>query len=99
METKIEVKGKDEISYLAKAMEDMRRAIVQRDEQQMAMMAGVAHEIRNPLGGIELFAGLLYDEFKNQPVQNHAEKILKETRNFKTIGAKFFGFCSSHKTK
>ena len=92
LETKIEVKGKDEISYLAKAMEDMRRAIVQRDEQQMAMMAGVAHEIRNPLGGIELFAGLLYDEFKNQPVQNHAEKILKETRNLKQLVQNFLDF-------
>ena len=45
-----------EVGQLARAMERMRAAVVQRDEQLRLMVAQVAHEIRNPLGGLELFA-------------------------------------------
>jgi signal transduction histidine kinase len=37
-------------------MERMRLGILHRDEQLRLMLAQVAHEIRNPLGGLELFA-------------------------------------------
>jgi len=45
-----------EIGRLSKAMERMRTGILNRDEQLRLMLAQVAHEIRNPLGGLELFA-------------------------------------------
>jgi signal transduction histidine kinase len=45
-----------EIGRLSKAMERMRSGILNRDEQLRLMLAQVAHEIRNPLGGLELFA-------------------------------------------
>ena len=47
-----------EVGQLARAMERMRGALVQRDEQLRLMVAQVAHEIRNPLGGLELFAAV-----------------------------------------
>ena len=37
-------------------MELMREDVLERDEQLRLMVAQVAHEIRKPLGGIELFA-------------------------------------------
>lgn len=46
----------DELGRLARAMERMRVAILERDERLRLMLAQVAHEIRNPLGGLELFA-------------------------------------------
>ena len=46
----------DELGRLSRAMERMRVGIVRRDEQLRLMLAQVAHEIRNPLGGLELFA-------------------------------------------
>ncbi len=46
----------DEVGRLSRAMERMRLGIIQRDEQLRLMLAQVAHEIRNPLGGLELFA-------------------------------------------
>ncbi len=46
----------DEIGRLSRAMERMRTGIVQREENLRLMLAQVAHEIRNPLGGLELFA-------------------------------------------
>lgn len=45
-----------ELGRLSRAMERMRQGIQERDEQLRLMLAQVAHEIRNPLGGLELFA-------------------------------------------
>ena len=43
-------------------MDGMRRKLVERDRQLRQMLGGVAHEIRNPLGGIEIYAGLIADD-------------------------------------
>jgi signal transduction histidine kinase len=56
LERRVEVEGEDEVGRLARAMERMRAAILERDEQLRLMLAQVAHEVRNPLGGLELFA-------------------------------------------
>ena len=92
MNEPISVKGKDEIGFLAATMEKMRKGILQRDEQQKAMLAGVAHEIRNPLGGIELFAGLLHDELEDPEKKARTEKILKESKNLKTLIQNFLDY-------
>lgn len=56
MERPVEVERGDELGRLSRAMERMRQGILERDEQLRLMLAQVAHEIRNPLGGLELFA-------------------------------------------
>ncbi|HSM61790.1 MAG TPA: HAMP domain-containing sensor histidine kinase, partial [Longimicrobiales bacterium] len=50
-----------ELGRLSRAMERMRQSILERDEQLRLMLAQVAHEIRNPLGGLELFASAAAD--------------------------------------
>lgn len=50
-----------ELGRLSRAMERMRLGIIERDEQLRLMLAQVAHEIRNPLGGLELFASAAAD--------------------------------------
>ena len=50
-----------EIGRLSRAMERMRLGIIQRDEQLRLMLAQVAHEIRNPLGGLKLFSAIAAD--------------------------------------
>jgi len=52
----VEPEAGNELGRLSRAMERMRVGILQRDEQLRLMLAQVAHEIRNPLGGLELFA-------------------------------------------
>lgn len=84
--------GRDEVGFLARTMEEMRQNILERDRQQQAMLAGVAHEIRNPLGGIELFAGLLSSEIQSNDLKNYAQKILKEVQNLKTIIQNFLDY-------
>lgn len=56
MDERVEAMREDEIGRLSRAMERMRLGILERDEQLRLMLAQVAHEIRNPLGGLELFA-------------------------------------------
>ena len=92
MDQSISIQGQDEIAFLAQTMEEMRKAILQRDEQQKAMLAGVAHEIRNPVGGIELFAGLLRDELTDSQLRAKAEKILKESKNLKALIQSFLDY-------
>jgi two-component system OmpR family sensor kinase len=84
--------GRDEVGFLAKTMEEMRQSILERDKRQQAMLAGVAHEIRNPLGGIELFAGLLASEIKDNDLKDYAQKILKEVQNLKVIIQSFLDY-------
>ena len=55
-ETPVMEERGDEVGRLSRAMERMRQGILVRDEQLRLMLAQVAHEIRNPLGGLELFA-------------------------------------------
>jgi len=56
MEEPVATERGQELGRLSRAMERMRRGIQERDEQLRLMLAQVAHEIRNPLGGLELFA-------------------------------------------
>jgi signal transduction histidine kinase len=95
----IAITGTDEIGFLGRTLEEMRRAIVQRDVRQKAMLAGVAHEIRNPLGGIELFAGLLASELKNEKGGKEAQKILHEVQNLKQVVNDFLDYARPHKSK
>jgi signal transduction histidine kinase len=82
----VRVEARDEIGYLGHALENMRRGIVRRDRHLRTMLAGVAHEIRNPLGGIEIFAGLLRDDLETgDGRRSHLDKIIREVQHLKTI--------------
>jgi PAS domain S-box-containing protein len=45
------------------------------------MAANIAHEIRNPLGSIELFASLLKKDLKNEKNRNRVSHIIGSVRN------------------
>jgi len=91
--TEIQINSKDEMGYLGQTMEQMRANILKRDAQMKLMLANVAHEIRNPLGGIELFADILAEELKqDNPAKAHLEKITKEVRKLNQIITEFLDF-------
>jgi nitrogen fixation/metabolism regulation signal transduction histidine kinase len=89
--TVVEKSGSSEVAFLAQTLEDMRQAIIQRQQRQQMMLAGIAHEIRNPLGGIELFAGLLQKK-SSVELQPDLEKIIHEVRQLKKIVQDFLEY-------
>jgi signal transduction histidine kinase len=65
--TAVPVETRDELGFLAATLDEMRAALQARDERLQMMLAGIAHEVRNPLGGLELYAGLLRDALAGAP--------------------------------
>lgn len=88
---RIEGRGSREVADLAHSIDAMRQAIAERQQRQQMMLAGIAHEIRNPLGGIELYTGLLQ---KQAPatLQPSLEKILAEIRHLEQIVTDFLEY-------
>jgi signal transduction histidine kinase len=57
------------------------------------MLAGIAHEVRNPLGGLELYAGLLRDALAEQPERlDEVRRIEREVGHLKAIVNEFLEF-------
>ncbi len=84
-----------ELGVLAQELESMRRALEGRDRQLKMMLAGVAHEVRNPIGGIELFAGLLSEELAATPQAEaaaHVARIRREIDYLKRVVEDFLAF-------
>jgi signal transduction histidine kinase len=74
-------------------MEQMRQQLRARDERMQMMLAGIAHEVRNPLGGLTLYAGLLRDDLAGDPDKlAHVQRIERELGRLKTIVSDFLEF-------
>lgn len=84
--------GGDELGRLARAMERMRTGIVQRDEQLRLMLAQVAHEIRNPLGGLELFATAALETEDREERMRLLGRVRKEVEALNEIINSFLTF-------
>jgi signal transduction histidine kinase len=75
----VAVKTRDELGLLAQTMDRMRRQLAERDAKMQQMLAGIAHEVRNPLAGMTLFADILKDELPaGDERRGHVEKIQRE---------------------
>ncbi len=87
----IKIRSNDELGYLGYSIDNMRKAIIQRDNRLKMMLAGIAHEIRNPLGGIEIFAGLLSEDLQGTS-KEYVDKIIKEVKNLNEIVTQFLEY-------
>jgi signal transduction histidine kinase len=81
LDGRVRVETRDEIGYLAARLDEMRVALRARDERMRMMLAGIAHEVRNPLGGLELYAGLLRESLAGQD-----ERLAEVARLEREIG-------------
>ncbi len=79
LDRNVRIETRDEIGVLAHTLEEMRKSIQTRDQTLQMMLAGIAHEVRNPLGGITLFLGLLKREISgNLAALSHLQRVENE---------------------
>jgi signal transduction histidine kinase len=100
--TPVPAEGTWEVGILARELEAMRRALESRDRQLKLMLGGVAHEVKNPLGGMKLFAGLLDEEFAAAPpdlaeARSHLGKVRRELAYLERIVEDFLAFAREQK--
>jgi len=90
---------RSELGLLAGTMEQMRKNVLTREQDLKAMLAGVAHEIRNPLGGIKLFADLLADEVKPRSrSMEYVHHIQSDVAYLKDIVTRFLDYAKPKET-
>ncbi|MEO1272237.1 MAG: HAMP domain-containing sensor histidine kinase, partial [Myxococcota bacterium] len=83
----------DEFQMLAAAFDEMRRDLLDRDEQMQMMLSGIAHEVRNPLGGMELFCGLLAEDLEpGSQEYTYIGKVQTELEYLKRVVQDFLEF-------
>lgn len=83
----------DEVGFLARTIDQMRAALKARDERMQMMLAGIAHEVRNPLGGLELYAGLLRDALSDRPERlEEVKRIEREINYLKVVVTEFLDY-------
>jgi signal transduction histidine kinase len=85
-------KRRDEIGTLRDTLEEMRRALRARDEERETLLAGIAHEVRNPLGAIDLFAGLLAEELAGRPQAAHVARVRAELAALTKVVVEFLDY-------
>ncbi len=95
-----------EIKLLSDSMDEMKKDLAQNQQEKEKLLAQIAHEIRNPLGGIELLANLSKEnlefadaELKPEPDasvikknKDYLDKILKEVHALKLLITSYLNY-------
>jgi len=83
----------DEIGFLGKTMQKMQTEIDQREKENKQLIASVAHEIRNPLGGMQVNAELLLEESEHTSESiKYAKAISREVKHLSEIVESFLAY-------
>jgi signal transduction histidine kinase len=69
----------------------MRTQLRERDARMQQMLAGIAHEVRNPLAGMTLFTGILKDEVTEEQ-RAHVDKIARELDYLERVVKEFLDY-------
>ncbi len=89
----VDTAGAGEVGMVAFAMEQMRRELGAREQELRLMLAGVAHEVRNPLAGMELSAGLLREDLSDDPERAaQVDEILADLEYLKRVVQDFLEY-------
>ena len=84
---------KGELKILSDALVSMQQNIADNQKEKEKILAQIAHEIRNPLGGIELLTSLIYESVENNSKhKEYSGKILKEITGLKELITSYLNF-------
>ncbi len=75
-----------ELSVLSRAMDRMRDDLIQQHHDKEQLLTHIAHEIRNPLGGMELLTGLIREDYqKEEKSTEYPDTVLNEINRLKAL--------------
>ncbi len=75
-----------ELTMLRNALDKMRSDLENQDKAKEEMLAQIAHELRNPLGGVELLAGLVREDLiKKNLDHTYISQIMEEIQHLKNL--------------
>lgn len=93
LDRQVQVETNDEIGILAGTLDEMRKSIRERDQQLQMMLSGIAHEVRNPLGGMALFVGILAEDLAgDEQALGHVKRIRTELDYLSRVVNDFLDF-------
>ena len=86
-----------ELKILAQSMDKMKTDIEAHNKEKEKMLAQIAHEIRNPLGGIELLANLTKEDLVKENTSctastEYLDKIIYEINSLKSLITSYLNF-------
>ncbi|MBC8346924.1 MAG: HAMP domain-containing histidine kinase [Candidatus Marinimicrobia bacterium] len=82
----VDLDRKDELGALNRALMEMHREVQGNEQRNKQLLSGIAHEIKNPLGGMEIYSGLLAEELETESdLSTYVKKINKELYHLKQI--------------
>jgi signal transduction histidine kinase len=82
-----------EIKHLADSMYKMKNDLSQNQKERENLLAQIAHEIRNPLGGIELLANLVKENKSvDEKDKDYLDSILKEVQGLKILITSYLNY-------
>jgi len=82
-----------ELAVLQKALMQMQSGLANHQQEKENMLAQIAHELRNPLGGISLLTGLIKEDLEaGSKNAEYAQKILQETEGLKNQITAYLNF-------
>jgi len=89
----------DELGDLNRTLAEMHTEIREHEQSMKQLLSGIAHEIKNPLGGIEIYTGLLEEAFSECAYgedsvehRSYLEKVTKELRHLKQIVLEYLDY-------
>ena len=82
-----------EIKLLSDAMDKMKTDLSENQKEKENLLAQIAHEIRNPLGGIELLANLVKEKNTiDSKDTEYLDSILKEVHGLKSLITSYLNY-------
>ena len=95
----VDLERQDELGALNSALMEMHREIQDNEQRNKELLSGIAHEIKNPLGGIEIYTGLLEAELHASPEhREYLNKISTELQNLKRIILEYLDYARPPKS-
>lgn len=101
----VDLGRKDELGDLSRSLIEMHEEIQQNEQSMKELLSGIAHEIKNPLGGIEIYTGLLEEGLSKQMSEgeekehlSYLKKVTEELQHLKRIVSEYLDYARPTKS-